>query len=657
MPATIYGSQNSSTRSVENLQEYDFGYEYPNGLDLKPHKEDGLHDFLVDRIMERARAAHEALAGRRRSWDEIDEKMNVYIPLDAEEERIKENDPRKPVSVVVPVMYANRETLCTYAMSAFFGEAPTWPLVPRNPNSVIGAIKLEMWLEWQRERMAMMMPVYTQISDAWTYGFGAVTPSWHREMGFQTVRKPKGFLNRLTGFFRQTGFEKERQQVVNYEGNRLDAINPRHYLPDPHCPVHDPDRAEFVGWMERTNLMELLNREQYDGSGLFNCQYGRLIDGRSTLYEHRSTGRDDDVPEHQGDEVNPADIIWMHVQLIPEEWHLGPETYPERWLFGLLGDKVIVQATRLGLDHNKAPVAVAAPDTDGRAVAPISKVETGYGLQVFCDWMFNAHAENKRRAIYNQFVYDPSVINSRDIRNPKAGGLIRTRRAMWGRDLKTAIMQLPATDVTKDHVSDVAFAMDLMQRTMGTVDIVQGIMRQGGERRSATEARGAREGALSRLQLGAKLISEQSMKRLGYLMAKQTQQLASEEIALRITGPHEQSLAMEYGYDGFMVVDPFDVLVDFDVLPRDGSLPNSDNADIWLQMIQMVSANPVLSMRWDVDRMLTHLARIAGATNAHQFKVPNIKVKVMEEAMLQSQVDAGNMAPADEVASSRKEAA
>jgi hypothetical protein len=337
----------------------------------------------------------------------------------------------------------------------------------------------------------------------------------------------------------------------------------------------------------------------------------------------------------------------MYIRLIPAEWKLGPGRDPEMWLFCVAGDRILLRASRVNLNHNRFPVAMIAPESDGRNAAPISKLEVSYGLQEVIDWMFNSHMANVRNAVNNMIWYDPSIFNGEDLATPEPGKLIRLRRAAWGRDPRASIGQLQVNDITRNHVADAEYALGLLKQVTGTTDIVQGVMREGGERRSATEAKGARTAALSRLEKAARLVSMQGMQDLGYMVASQTQQFMSTEVSGRVLGVTAEKLQLDY--QDFRSVGPLDILADFDVVPRDGTMPNADNLDSLVGMFQTIAGSEYLSQRYDMDRLSTIIFRLSGVKNADDLKHLQLQPQVMPDAAVAQGVQAGNMVAAEDL--------
>ena len=597
-----------------------YKYNYPNGLNLLPGSE--LHEFLIPKILQRAQESHNMMKRRFDAWTRVDRNLTAYVPLSEAEKDIKSEDDRKPVSVVVPLSYGVLDTLLTYWMSAFL-EEPFFRYEGFAPEDRVGAIMLEKIIQLHCSRLKVGLQLYKMWYDAFKYGIGIVSPIWHKHIGRKTIIKDNGILGSIGGLFGgPRRLERSSEEAVLFEGNKLVNIDPYKYLPDPNVPIDDPQRGEFVGWSDRDTLVGLLKREVGNPT-LFNVRYLQHIPGISTLYGKDHSSRED---KYGGTSIQdtaiatkPVDVTYFYIDLIPQNWNLGRRTYPEQWLFGIAADQVIISCQPTGLNHGMKPVAVCAPTSDGYTTAPVSVMEMIYPLQEFTDWGVSSHIANVRKAMNDMFVVDPSIINIHDLRRPGPGKLIRTRRAAWGQSVKDAVVQLQVNDVTRGNMSDMGTMIDVMNRVMGTSDAMQGVMRHTSERKSATEARGAMGGATSRLAKGARVASMQAMYDIAYMFASHTQQLMSNDLYVKTTGRWEEVLRDEYNISGNVSVSPLDIVVDYDVMPRDGSVPSGEFADVWLQLYSMAAGNPEIAEQLDLMRVFKHIARLLGAKNEEDF--------------------------------------
>lgn len=662
MPYMVHGERINATAGIGKPTDY-YDYDYPEDLDLRPGSD--LHKKLKDEIHQRAIVASGVMSTRFGSWNEIDRTLTTYIDLDDKEKKVKAKDSRKPVSIVFPYSSAILETLLGYMVAAFFRD-PVFRYEGVSPDDVVGAILMEKVIDLHCYKSKVPLALHTMFRDGFAYGLGVVAPTWNRRYGFKTVKKETGFISNITGMFKNSGFEKVVEEALLFEGNKLTNIDPYLILPDPTVPIHEAQSGEYFGWLDRTNYIDLLSEEEHD-EDLFNVQYlksvhnkntsifgeeksdrGRKTQGRSSQYtlsgQSGSQQRDNIV-------TNSVDVINMYVKLVPKEWKLGVGEYPEKWFFSLAADDIIIRAQPVGLDHDMFPIAVCAPDFDGYSTTPISRLESLFGLQGTLDWMFNMHVANVRKAINDMFIYDPYLVNSKDLKSPGPGKLVRMRRPAWGRGVKDAVMQLNVNDVTKQHIQDSQWIVQWMQKIGGADEATMGALRQGGpERLSASEFQGTQQGAFSRLERIARIVGIQSMQDIGYFFASHTQQLMEEESYIKITGQWQEVLIKEYGLDqmleskGRVKVSPYDLLVDYDFKVRDGSIPGGNFSNIWIKMFEVLAGNPELAERFDIVRIFKHIARNNGAKNVDQF----VRVRMESDENVVSGVQEGNMIPAME---------
>ena len=633
------------------ISRQNFNYDYPDELNLKPGTR--LHDKIVTAVLQRARESANIMTNRHSDWNETDEKLTAYIPTSLKEQEIKTKDRRKPVSIVFPYSYAILETLISYMVAAFFPE-PVFRYEGVSPEDTIGAMLLEKVINLHANKQKVALNLHTMFRDAGAYGFGAVAPQWTRKVGIKTVRQDDGFFN-SSGEFVKTGDTKQEIETTLFEGNSLQNIDPYRYLPDPNVPLHEVQKGEYVGWIDRDNLLNLLGQEESqppDDIDLFNVKYLRSVKNKfSSLFSGNKskrtqrTGNSSD-PVSRSTFNNAVDLVNMYVKLIPNTWKLGSSESPEKWMFTVASDSVLVRAKRLNLNHNMFPIALTAPDFDGYSPIAYSKLEILSGMQTVIDWLFNSHVSNVRKAINDVLIVDPYLLNINDLKDPGAGGLVRLRRPAWGRGVERAVQQLNVTDITRANIQDVAFVIQYMQQIASTDNPMMGSLRRGGpERLSAREFQGTAQGAVSRLERVARIIGIQAMQDIGYMFAHHTQQLMSQDVYVKAGGDWPQSLMETIGVrSGRAKVSPYDILVDYDLLVRDGSVPGGNFSDIWAQLFQIIGSNQELLQRFDIVRIFKHIAVNLGAKNVDDFELKQpVRTMTAPDEQVAQQVQNGNL--------------
>ena len=605
-------------RDISHMKDKDFSYKYPDGLDLKPGSE--LHDRLVTMILEKASASATVMTTRFDAWQEMDKSLTAYKRIDDDEADVVNSDDRRPVSIVFPYSYAILETLLSYMMAAFFRE-PIFRYEGFSPDDVMGSILLEKVINLHCNKNKIMLNLHTMFRDAFVYGSGTVSPIW-------TYGK-------------------------SFEGNGLINIDPYRLLPDPNIATNMIQSGEYIGWTDDTNYMDLLT-EEFASDDMFNVKYVDLLNYSGTsIYNTDNSGRHFKTGASTLVNTNiPTTEIKMYIKIIPSDWGLGDSDRPEKWFFRLANDAIILTARSADFSHEKFPVTNMIPDFDGYSSGPVGRIEILSGMQGVLDWLFNSHIANVRKAINDTLIYDPSLINSKDLRDPKPGGLIRMRRQAWGQGrIADAVHQLKVTDVTRGNVADSGWIINSMQTLMGTDDAAMGSLRQGGpERLTKAEFQGTASGAISRLERIAKITGLQAMQDIGEFFASHTQQIMKDDVYVKVAGDWQELLLEEFAYSierGRMAVTPKDLDINYDVLVRDGSVPGGNYSEVWLRMFDVLSKQPELAKKFDMVKIFKHIARNSGAKNINDFvrRGGSVQSEVMSDEQIMQQKQAGNIVP------------
>ena len=612
-------------------------YAYPMGLDLQPDSQ--LHQKVLGKLLNRVRVAYEKMDSRRRSWREIDKTLTAYVRIDELERKVKEKDKRAPVSIVFPHSYSILETLTSF-MDGLFLREPIFQYDGNSPEDTIGAILMTKVVEAHCKRFKVGLALHTAFKDSIAYGVGACFPLWKQKWGYRT-RSSYGMDGQL---------EKTSEPALLFEGNSLENVDPYQLLLDPNYGIQSIQDAEFVGFVRRTNYYNLLPE---DGKGaVFNVRYLKGKDCTSRYWGSQRDQKAQTTTVGDTSVLRPVDVIYLYINIIPKDWGLGDYEEPEKWLFAIAADRYIIQAQPLDLDHNMFPVAVCAPTFDGYSSAPLSRLELLSGMQELLDWLLNSHVANVRKTINDMIIYDPYMLNTADLTDPKPGKLVRARRAAWGKDIRGSIQQLQINDVTRQHIADAQLTMGLMNQISGADDAMMGTLRQGGpERLSAAEFSGTQSQALGRLQSLAMIVGQQLIQDVGYMFAMHTQQMMQEDVWVNTVGAWQDQLLAHYGpqiQNDRMRVTPQDLNIDFDIAVNPEG--QGQATQFWIQMFDTIAKTPELYQLIDVGRVFRYVASQLGAKNVDNFLRAPIQPVGAPTTDVMAQAQAGNMVPIEEVA-------
>lgn len=623
MPNILYGNAQRVHLS-KRMEENKFDYQYPSGLDLTPGSKQ--HNAVLDLVLEFASQSSTVMSQRHSTWKKMDESLTGYMIADEAEALVKQKDVRKPISIVYPYSYAILETLLAYMMAAFFRD-PIFRYEGYGPEDVMGSILLEKVVQLHCIKNKVMLNLHTMFRDAFVYGSGIVAPTWkHRK---------------------------------NFSGNALLNIDPYRFLPDNNVAADKLQDGEFNGWTSDDNYVNLLEEEYSDPKNFFNTKYLSLLEFKGTsIYSGDNSGRNSKsgAANASSDARKPITEINMYAKIIPSDHGLGDSDRPEIWFFSVAGDAIVRSCRPANFEHGLQPITSAVPDFDGYSSSPIGRLEILYGMQETLDWLLNTHIANVRKAVNDTLIYDPSLINTKDLRDPKPGGLIRMRRQAWGQGrVSDAVHQLQINDVTRGNVADSGWIINSMQTLMGTDDATMGTLRQGGpERLTKAEFQGTATGTVSRLERIAKITGMQAMQDIGEFFGSHAIQTLDQDTYVKVTGRWQDILMQEYQYNidrGRMTVSPKDLDIAYDAIVRDGSIPGNNYSEIWVRMFDILSKQPELAQNFDTVKIFKYIARNAGAKNVDEFvrRGAGINQQVASDGGVQAQAQQGNLVPLREV--------
>ena len=653
----VMNQPGSMTKQMSFDVNYDSKYRdrYPVDIDLNPNSDD--HSALLTAILDRAQISKNAMSSRYDSWNTIDKTLSAYIDLTKNEESLKDSNSRAPISIVVPVSYATLNTLQAYMTAAFLNN-PIFQYEGRSEEDAVGAALMERIIQAHCQRFQVGLSLMFLWRDAFAYNCGVAIPSWDIKRGY---KKKATRMYRLSDPLLGGVFEAmepfvsfDEVETILFEGNRLDTIDPYRLLPDPSVPLHDLQKGNYIGWVDRTNLISLVE-DEFDDVDVFNVEYVKHINGKSLFFDDGLDDRDKYYTEPiQNDRLQVCDVIHMYVKLIPSECKLSTSNRPEKWLFSIVGDSVIIRARSAEMNHGMFPAVPCTPDADGYSLLAPSKLEMMSGLQDTVNFMYNSHFTNVRKAINDMFLIDPQIVEYRDVLNPIGRMMARIRPKFWGKaKLDQAMKQFPVNDVTRNHMQDVGNVMSIIERVTGATEGLQGMRRQTSERVSATEAQNTQMSALGRHELTARIISIMTMQPVAYQFAHNAQQFLEQGEYVKITGRGEEDLRQLFTGDQRKVfAGPSDINVDFDLVEHDGSVPGSGNPAQMMQAFQVMMSSGI-GPAFDVVKLFLYIMKASGAKNVQDFAKPGalgIATQVMEDAQVADQVQAGNLVPIESIA-------
>jgi hypothetical protein len=600
-------------------------------------KNSDLHRKLVKMIQPRIKMAESAQSHMHEKWKRAEELMLAYMP-ETDADSLRRNDreqggnPRY-TTIQIPYTYAMVMSAHTYWTSVFFGRTPVHQFTGRHGEGEMQVQAVEALIDYQVSMGGMLGPYYIWILDAAKYGMGVLGTYWdEEEIQYASILRT------------DQGLIQQSKRVRGYAGNRGYNVSPYDFLSDPRVPVGQFQRGEFCAVLKRVSWNDMLRRRAQGFYMNLDDLKGAIKDpshssGTSGQVERPDVNRT--LLMDFNNEEHPAvvPIYEFYVDLLPKEWGLGGSDYPEKWVISITADfSTIVGCCPLGMIHGKFPFDVIEGEIEGYGLYNRGIPQTMENLQNVMDWLFNSHFFNVRAALNNQFIMDPSRIMIKDAEKGGPGFIYRLRPEAYGQDIRSFFHQIPVTDVTKQHLSDVNSVNNLGERVLGTNDAMMG--QSTGGRKTAAEIRTTTGFGTNRLKTIAEYMSATAFAPHAQKLIQSSQQYYDGGMKLRIVG----DLATAAG-PRFMDVTPELIAGSFDFSPVDGTLPvdRFAQATLWKDLMANMRNMPEIGMRYDVAKIFSWVAQLAGLKNINQFD--RVQTQVVPDHVAAANAQAGNVVP------------
>lgn len=616
---------------------------------LKIEKDSRLHKKLVSMIGSRISMALKDRTEQEEKWKKAEETTIGYVH-ESEADAVRRNKRNNSgdqnyTTIQVPYSYALLMSAHTYQTSVFFGRSPVHQYSGRHGEAEMQVQALEALIGYQTDVGGHLAPYYIWLYDAGKYGEGIIGEYWEEEkLAYgQLVEMPDPVTQ-------QVNLYQATVELPGYKGNKIYNVSPFDFWHDPRVPRKWFQNGEFCFVLKRLTWNDVLRRR--DSGYYMNVDElkkhasTRAPDNGSNMLKRpdwsKSFIASDDTSDAARREANQhpsAAFVWeFYVDLVPREWGVGPESYPQKWCFTVTEDKaLIIGAAPLGFMHCKFPFSIMENEVEGYATYARGVPQIIEPLQQTMDWLINSHFYNVRAAMNNQFIIDPSKIVLEDVKAGEAGFVWRLRPEAYGTDINKIFKQVPITDVTQRHFSDVQNMFGLGERALGINDQIMGVLNTGG-RKTATEVRTAAGFGVNRQKTVTEYQSALSFGPHSQKLVQNSQQFYDGSMKMRIVG----DLAMAAGQQ-FMQVDPSMIMGFFNFVPVDGTLPVDRMAQVnlWKDLMGALRMMPPqVAAGFDWVKIFSWVGTLGGLKNINQFRT-----QMVADGSLDGQVQAGNVVP------------
>jgi len=633
----------------------------PSLQEVIPFEDPKRHRPILRALVERKRFSEQHMREYSDIWVDAEDRFQAHVhETEADAlRRSRRDDEGRPqlVTIHVPYSYGMLMAAHTYWTSVFLSRTPIFTHAPRHGEAALNVQAIDALIDYQVQVGKNLIPYYVWLLDVGRYGFGVLWNHWAEEEVTVSSIHEIPIEDTLSALGLGGPPEMVRRRIVQtipgFQGNKHFNVNPFDFLPDPRVQLSRIQQGEFVGRKVRLSWSTILEGEAQ--GRYFNIDKLRQMvrDGRGGGGTPFMTGSDQSSDGNEGSpnvlrptlqdmasegsipEIGNINGFEMVVNLVPKDWKLGTSTRPEKWVFTVARDEIVIGAAPQGAYHNQYPVSIIEYEPEGYGFMSKGLLERMDPINHVMNFLVNSHFYNVRQTLVNQFIYDPSRVYEQDILDTSPGKMIRLRPEAYGTDVGTLLKQFPVVDVTRSNLQDTDNMAELANRMSGISAALMGALDPGG-RKTATEVRSSSTFGINRLKTAAEFMSAQGWQPLDQMMVQNTQQYYSQTQKYRIAGDQINT------GEPFISVTPESIQGFFDFVPVDGTLPVDKLAmsNLWRQMIVDMASVPAIAGQYNLGGIFEFVAQMAGLKGIKQFRL-----QTLPDATLASEAAAGNVVP------------
>lgn len=541
-------------------------------------------------------------------------------------------DARKIQDMAVPIVMPQIESAVAYQAGVYLTSHPIFGVISTREKQDV-AMKFETTMADQSIRYGWARELIKVFRDGFKYNFGAAVVDW-KKTPLKRVITDTSTDASLAG--------RAKLDNYSYGGNFIKHISPYNTFMDMSvAPSELHTDGEYFGWNElisRVKLKQLMSvldpdkttqaREAFESSFAGASQDSSQVFGYYTpeINQYLNLGQLNGVTGHWGQ--------WMG---LPGSNQRNAISYKDHYLlthiycralpsdFGARGNEVkvyhgiiinwsvVIFTEELNVAHDYLPAFVMQPLEDGLGYQTQSMLDNTLPFQDMASSLWNISLESKRRLIFDRLVYNPRMIDKKDIDPASSVSRIPLRNAAMAKDgneIARAIYQIPYREdnsASNLQMSEMISAM--ADQAAGQNKVDRGMFQKGNK--TKTEFETTMAGSNSRQQLASLSIEHQFMTPVKETVKANTLQFQQPGSILNRDTREEVN------------IDPIELrktVLEFKM--TDGLLPADKmmSSDLMTVFLQTAQALPTLATEYDVMSMMIYWFKLKGATWVEDFK-------------------------------------
>lgn len=589
-----------------------------------------LKDFRT-RLMDLVRMSRSTMKNYYDLWDRNDSVYRGERKVDEQDKKaLKRNEPSK---VYVPLTHTQVQTFVSFATMLITGRDFVFELGGRGIEderpAKMGQALLQRDLEYNKFD-GVLLPQF--LTDVARYGVGVFKTQWRRLTCPYQQQVPDPTFQPIPGMpmGAQAPMVTQWTEKTKYLGNIVEVISPYRWFPDTRLPLTRYRDGEFCADENEYSMARLTQMEK--NGEVAGLQYvPRLPD--DVFSDRRFSAITQETNSRWDPTINPRDashftlITEVELRCNPSQTLIAPKVplgdidADVVVLVWIANDGRIIRIDDSGYDHNEFLHDAAQFFNDQNRLINFGIAELLGPMQDIMDWLLNVRVSNVRKVVQNMLIVDPKNIEMQDLKDRL--NVIRLKSTVpEGLAIDNYIKQLQVTDVTANHLTDMAMIKDFSGEATGLQENLMGQYTEG--RRSAREVSNVNANGAGRVITPIKGLWQGAILPVGRKMLSNHRQGLDEDQLVRVIGI-QRFLENRDAVAAFMPVNKELLMGDYDFLVFEGTLPSQRMAiaAAVAQAGEVLIKSPmsVFALQLDPKLLFEEWLELQGVRNAERFRL------------------------------------
>lgn len=542
-------------------------------------------------------------------------------------------DSRKIQDITVPIVMPQVESAVAYQTGVYLTSSPIFGVVSY-PANMDAAMQFETALGDQANRYGWARELIKVFRDGFKYNFGVAVVDWKKTP-----------LKRVVTDTSISAAGMAKLEEYAYGGNAIKHVSAYNTFMDMTvAPANLHTSGEFFGYNETISRVELkrliqvldsqktthakealessfagASHDTGNGMSVHHPIINQYLNMGSAQYGVENWGVWMGLPgaNNSGriDYKNSYVITHFYCRALPSDFGVtGTHSNTAKVYHGILINwNTVLFVEELNTAHDNLPAFVMQPYEDGLGYQTQSMLDNALPFQDMSSALWNSSLESKRRLIFDRLVYNPRMIDKKDIDPASSVARIPLRNSAMAKDdnaIARAIYQLPyREDNSASNLQMSDMISQMADSAAGQNKVDRGQFQKGN--RTKTEFTETMGNSNSRQQLCSLTIEHQFMNPLKETIKSNTLQYQTAGKFLNRESREE------------VAVDPVKLrqsMLEFKM--TDGLLPAEKmmNPELLTVFMQTAQALPAVGTEYDVMGMFLYWAKLRGAYWLEDFK-------------------------------------